>query len=140
MSIICKFFKRITVVFEIDIWSVLQWTIALFERLNMTNWNLSKVIISDWDRKFLSELWFILFAQLKVKLLYFTVYHFQTDDASKRTNQILKIVLKFLQLTIFEIDLYLSNSYKESLTTSLQQLMNSQTKCVMNLLLSQVSL
>ena len=100
MSMICKFFKRITVVFEIDIWNASQWAIALFERLNMTDWDFSKVIISDRDRKFLFELWSILFAQLRVKLLYFTVYHSQTDDASKRTNQILKIAFKSLILTI----------------------------------------
>ena len=34
-----------------------------------------------------------MFNQLEVKLLYFTVYHSQIDDASERTNQTLKIIL-----------------------------------------------
>ena len=51
------------------------------------------IIIFDWDWKFLSLFWTALFEQLRVKLLYSTAYHSQTDDQLKRTNQTVKIAL-----------------------------------------------
>ena len=95
MSIICKFNKRITAISEKDIWKTSDWATIMLERLNLTNWRLLKIIISDRNRKFLSNLWIALFDQLEVKLLYFIVYHFQIDDASERTNQTLKIALRY---------------------------------------------
>ena len=100
MSVTCKFSKKITIIFDIDTWNAAQWATALLKRLNFANWNLSKVIIFNKDRKFLSKLWIFLFEQLNVKLLYFTVYHFQTDDVFERTNQILKIALRSFILTL----------------------------------------
>ena len=94
MSIICKFSKRIIVVSEKDTWKALEWASAMLDRLNLEDWELSKVIISDRDRKFLSNLWTALFTKFEVKLLYSTAYHSQTDEASERTNQIMKIVLR----------------------------------------------
>ena len=95
MTITDKFNKRIIIVFDKDIWIVAIWIKTLFDKLDLTNWNLSKVIISNKNRKFLSDLWSILFSQLNVKLLYSIVYHSQTDDASKRTNQIIEIALRY---------------------------------------------
>ena len=100
MSVTCKFSKRVTIIFDIDTWIASQWTKTLLHRLNIANWKLSKVIISNKDRKFLSKLWIALFAQLNVKLLYFTIYHSQTNDVFERTNQTLKIALKSLILII----------------------------------------
>ena len=67
----------------------------MLKRLNLANWGLLKIIISNRDRKFLSDLWTALFDQLKIKLLYFTIYHSQIDETSERTNQTLKIVLRY---------------------------------------------
>ena len=64
-------------------------------RLNTSNWNLFKMIISNRNRKFLFELWTKLFQEFDVDLLYSTNYHSQTNESSKRTNQILKIALRF---------------------------------------------
>ena len=89
MTITDKFSKKVIIVLNKDIWIVAIWIKALLERLDLTNWDLFKVIISNRDRKFFSNLWSILFSQLDVKLLYSIVYHSQTNDASKRTNQII---------------------------------------------------
>lgn len=59
-----------------------------------------KIVILYRNKKFLSDLWSTLFLQLNIKLLYFTTYRFQSDDASKRTNQTLKIALRFFILPI----------------------------------------
>ena len=95
MTITNKFNKRVIIVLDKNIWIAIIWVKAFFDRLDLTNWNLSKIIISNRDRKFLSDLWSILFSQLNVKLLYSTVYHSQIDDASKRTNQIVEITLRY---------------------------------------------
>lgn len=49
-------------------------------------------ILSDGDPQCLSELWKALFDELKVKLLYSTAYHPQTDGSSERT---IEIALRF---------------------------------------------
>ena len=67
----------------------------LLERLDVADWGIPKVIISDRDPKFLSELWNTLFKSLNVSLLYSTAYHPQTDGASERTNQTSEIALCF---------------------------------------------
>ena len=85
-SIIDKFIKRMIVVSDKKIWSVDQWDEILLKRLNIIDWDFLKVIISNRNRKFLFELWTTIFKKLNVKLFYFTVYHFQTNDQSKRTN------------------------------------------------------
>ena len=100
MSVTCKFSKRITTVSEIDTWTAAQWAKALLNRLNIADWNLSKIIIFDRNRKFLFELWTALFALLSVKLFYFTTYHSQTNDVSEKINQILEIALRSLILII----------------------------------------
>ena len=95
MSITCKYSKRITIVFDKNIWSTKNWAKALLKRLDIANWNLSKVIISNRNRKFLFDLWTKIFTRLDIKLLYSTTYHSQTDDSSKRINQTLEIALKY---------------------------------------------
>jgi hypothetical protein len=95
MFVICKFFKRITLISNKIIWKFKDWTAELLTRLKLMNWKLSKTIISNRDVKFLSKLWQIWFNKLSVKLLYFTVYHSQSDDQSKRTNQTIEIALRY---------------------------------------------
>ena len=95
MTITNKFKKRVIIVPDKNIWIAIIWVKALFDRFNLTNWDFFKIIISNKNRKFLSDLWSTLFSQLNVKLLYSTVYHSQIDDASKRTNQIIEIALRY---------------------------------------------
>ena len=100
MSITCKFIKHIICISNKSIWFVAQWIKILLNRLDIVDWEISKIIIFDKDRKFMFKLWIELFRQLNVKLLYFTAYHSQIDDQSKRTNQILKIAFRFAIVTL----------------------------------------
>lgn len=100
MSVTCKFSKRATVIPGAINWDAMQWAAALLERLDISDWGLPKVIISDRDRKFLSDLWTSLFQRLGVKSLYSTAYHPQTDGQSERTNQTLEIAFRFLMCSL----------------------------------------
>ena len=95
MSIFCKFIKKIIFVLDKFTWFATQWEKTLLNKLDTANWKLLKVIIFDRNRKFLSEMWTVIFRKLKVKLFYFTAYHSQTDDQFERTNQTIEIVLRF---------------------------------------------
>ncbi len=83
MSIMCKFSKRVTLVEGADTWSAEQWAHAFLKRLDLIDWGLPRELITDRDPKFLSKFWTALFAKLRVKLLYSTAYHPQTDGASE---------------------------------------------------------
>lgn len=79
-----------------DTWSAKEWAWALLSHLELIDWGLPAVLISDKNPKFLSKLWTALFAKLGVDLLYSIAYHPQTDGLSERTNQTVKIALRFL--------------------------------------------
>lgn len=100
MSVTDKFKKRITLIPGRSTYSVEDWADALLDRLDIADWGYPKLIITDRDRKFLSELWKRLFKRLGVSLLYSTAYHSQTDGASERTNQTAEIALRFHISTI----------------------------------------
>ena len=70
-------------------------TLVMLERLNLSDRKLFKVIISNRDRKFFSNLWIALFNQSKGKLLYSTICHSQIDKSFEKTNKTLKIVLRY---------------------------------------------
>ena len=95
MSVTCKFSKRVTIIPGKATWSAGEWGIALLDRLDIADWGLPKAIISDRDRKFLSDMWTAIFRKLGVKLMYSTAYHPQTDGQSERTNQTVEIALRF---------------------------------------------
>ena len=54
-----------------------------------------RLIVSDHDPKFLSDLWKGLFQALGTKLLVSTVYHPQSDRQSERMNQTVEITLHY---------------------------------------------
>ena len=58
------------------------------------------IILSDRDRKFLSNLWKAIFKILKIDFLYFTVYHSQTNENSEKINQIVEIALRHYFLSM----------------------------------------
>ena len=95
LSIICKFIKRIILILDKITWSIANWDKTLLHRLDIVDWELLKAIIFDRDRKFLSELWSVIFSKLEVKLLYFIAYHSQTDDQFERINQMIEIALRY---------------------------------------------
>ena len=95
MLISCKFFKRVIIIVDKKIWFVEKWNVVLLNRLNIVDWNLSKIIIFDRDRKFFFDMWTIVFEKLKMKFMYSTIYHFQIDDQNERINQTIEIVFRF---------------------------------------------
>ncbi len=100
LSVTDKFSKRITLIPGQSTYTAEQWAHSLLTRLYLTDWGLPKAIVSDRDPKFLSELWKALFNKLGVSLLYTTAYHPQTDGQSERTNQTVKIALRFCLNTL----------------------------------------
>ena len=96
MSITCKYSKRILLVSSRDIFIAIEWNHELLDRLDMTDWSLSKVIIFDRDRKFFFEMWTTMFKRLNAKLFYSIAYHSQIDEQSERINQFVEIALRFL--------------------------------------------
>ena len=95
MSTSDKFTKRVTFTAGKTTWSAREWAFTLLDRLDVADWGLPKIILSDRDRKFLSEFWTAIFDKLGVSLLYSTAYHPQTDGLSERTNQTAEIALRF---------------------------------------------
>ena len=102
MSVIDKYSKRITILVDKDVWTTDDWFVALLQKLDIADWNLLKTIISNKDKKFLSEFWIELFKRLEVKLLYSTAYHSQTDETSKRINQTFEIALRYHIQTLID--------------------------------------
>ena len=100
MFVICKFTKRFTLVVDKKTWFVAKWKIALIDRLNIVDWNISKIIISNRDRKFLSDMWTAIFKQLEIRLFYSTAYYFQIDDQFERINQMIEIAFRFYLITM----------------------------------------
>lgn len=69
LTVTCKYSKRIQCIPRKGTYGAAEWAKAVLERLDIADWDLPKVIISDRDKKFLSELWTELFNRLGVKLL-----------------------------------------------------------------------
>ena len=100
MLIICKFIKRILLIFDKTIWIAIDWDYALLNKLKIIDWKLSKVIIFDRDKKFFLKLWTAMFIKFNAKLFYSVAYHFQTDDQNERINQNVEIIFRFLINTL----------------------------------------
>ena len=95
MSMFCKYSKKITIVFDKSTWTTSQWKKVLLNKLNIVDWEISKIIIFDKNRNFLSDMWIVIFKKFDVRFLYFIVYHFQTNEQNEKTNQIVEIVFRF---------------------------------------------
>jgi hypothetical protein len=112
LSVTNKFTKRIMLISEKFTYTTEDWTIQLLKKSQRRDWDISKVIISDRNRKFLSNLWRTLFTKLNVFLLYFTAYHPQTNDVSERTNQTLKIALRYYIQKLHDLTLWIAALWK----------------------------
>ncbi|KAI1004211.1 hypothetical protein K3495_g4001 [Podosphaera aphanis] len=95
MNVSYRICKRITLVLGKSNWTASEWANQLLERLLLADWGLSKVILSDRDPKVLPAIWSSIFTRLGVKLIYAAAYHPQTDGASERTNQTVKIAIRY---------------------------------------------
>jgi hypothetical protein len=90
-----KFFKNKLLISEVNTWNARNWALKLLRYLQLCNWDIFRIIISDRDVKFRFELWKWIFRTLKINLLTSTTYHSQTDDQSERTNQTIEIALRY---------------------------------------------
>ena len=100
MSVTDKFTGKVTTMSGKSTYTAKDWAERLLIRLQKLDWGYPKAIISDRDRKFLSQFWTTLFTKLGVDLMYSTAYHLQTDGASKRTNQTVEIAICFWIATL----------------------------------------
>ena len=111
MTIMCKFIKRIILIFDKQNWFAEEWTSAFLIEVLNHDWNVSRVIISNKNRKFMSEFWREIFKRLNTKILINIAYHPQIDDQSKRTNQTVKIALHYWIISNFNVDFILDLLY-----------------------------
>ena len=126
MSVTDKFSKAITFLPGKTTFGAEQWAIQLLDRLAQLNWGLPRAIISDRDRKFVSQLWKQIFKALKTDLFYSTAWHPQTDGMSERSNQTAEVALRYYIASLDESKLWpsvlprmsaaLNNSIKYSST------------------------
>ncbi len=75
MFVICKLSKRIILIFEEVLYKAKDWVLTLLERLELMNWDFSKIIISNRNLKFMTKLWKTIFDWLSVNFFYSFVYH-----------------------------------------------------------------
>ena len=125
MTVTCKFSKKAIFISRKETWKASKWATALLLKLDTSNWNLFKMIISNRNRKFLFELWTKLFQKFDVDLLYSTTYHSQTNESSKRTNQILKIALRFHLQSISNI-----KNWSNTVIDSIQRTFNNSVSSI----------
>jgi hypothetical protein len=90
-----KFFKRINLTSEKKDWNASKWVSVWLDILQKEEWRLLTTIISDRDLNFVDAFWKAIFQHLEIVLHFITTYHLSIDDQSKRTNQIVKIVMKY---------------------------------------------
>ena len=98
-------------------------------RLLITNWEISKNIISNKNFKFISKFWITMFRRFKTILLLSTTYHSQTNEQSKKINQTIEIVLRYF------VTKYSKNDWIIALSLIQNQLNNSSnanTKLISN--------
>jgi hypothetical protein len=95
LSITNKFTKRILLISNKFTYMIEDWAIHLLKETQRRDWNISKMIIFDKNRKFLSDLWRTLFTKLSVFMFYSTAYYSQIEDVSERINQTRKIALRY---------------------------------------------
>ncbi len=96
LTIIDKFFKRMTMISSKTTYTAEQWAHLVLERLQIANWDVPAAIINDRDPKFMSDFWKTTFKKLRTSILTSTAYHSQTNEQSERINQTIEIALRFL--------------------------------------------
>ena len=95
MTVIDKFNKTVKYIPGKTTWNAKQWAIVLFDCFTLFGWGVPKIIISDRDRKFVSDFWKHIFESFNVNFLYFATWHPQTDGMSERSNQIAEIAIRY---------------------------------------------
>ena len=78
-----KFIKWVLLLFSKFIYITANWVNVLLSDLIKHNWRILHQIISDWDQKFLSSFWHVIFEHLNTKLLISTTYYSQINSQSE---------------------------------------------------------
>lgn len=95
LTVTCKFSKRVLLIAGKSTWSAEQWADAFLAAVLGHDWGVARAIVSDRDRKFMSDFWRGVFRRLGTELLVSTAYHAQTDGQSERTNKTVEIALRY---------------------------------------------
>ena len=95
MSMTNKFIKKCMILFDKIIYNAKNWINVLIIVFMTRDWDVSREIINDRDRKFMSLFWRIIFNRIEIALLISIVYHSQIDEQSERINQTIEIALRF---------------------------------------------
>ena len=93
--VICKGFKRSMNLLDRFTYTTTNWVNVFIIALMIRDWDISRSIISDKDKKFMSNFWKAIFIKLSVSFLVFIVYHSQTNEQFERINQTIEIALRF---------------------------------------------
>lgn len=75
------------------------WGDLLVRELMLSDWGILRGIISDRDRKFMSELWDGMWRALGTRLLMTAAYHPEADGPTDRKNQTVEIAIRFYNYT-----------------------------------------
>ena len=75
-----KYFKRVSMLSKMTIWSASQWTTSWFDSFQKKEWRVFRTILFDRNKKFVAIFWKITFSYLKIALLFIIAYHFQKND------------------------------------------------------------
>jgi hypothetical protein len=121
LTITNKFSKNKILISERNTWKAHDWAVSLWKYLQLCNWDLSRVIISDRDLKFRFDMWKSLFKIVEIDLLINAAYHSQIDEQSERTNQIIEIALRYLLTENSDL------AWHETLSSLQQTFMNIKT-------------
>ena len=93
LTVTCKASKQCTILSGKSTYSAADWAGVFLE--GTVDWGLPSAIISDRDRKFMSQFWHDLFKRMGVQQMFTTAYHPQSDGQSERTNQTAEVALRF---------------------------------------------
>ena len=102
--LIDKISHQLQFIIDKVIFFVFDWVNVVMNRVQLINWNISKIIIFDRDSKFTFEFWIVFFHRLNTNLFMNNAYHSQTNDLFERSNQTIKITFRYLITQYFDIN------------------------------------
>jgi hypothetical protein len=132
MSVTDKYSKASLIIPGNAIYTATDWATIMLRTLYLSNWGIPKRIISDRDRKFMSEFWQGLWQHLQTKLLFSTAWHPQTDGQSEVKNRTVEIAIRMWATTNPDSEW---TDIIPSLQFNLNNAYNRATKCTANQLL-----
>lgn len=93
MPVTCKTSKHTLLIPGHTTYLAEQWGTVLGRQLLLSDWACPSAIISDRDAKFTSRFWTGMWKSFGTRLLMTTAHHPQSDGASERKNQDIKVAI-----------------------------------------------